>query len=64
MVIYEIHDTFGLVTLKTCNNEIVTSVYRLQFTDKTKAIQACAKLNSIYNSNYYHVVKIDLLEVI
>ena len=64
MVIYEIHDTFGLVTLKTCNNDIVTSVYRLQFTDKTKAIKTCNKLNFIYDSNYYHVVKIELPEVI
>lgn len=60
MVIYEIHDTFGLVTLKTCNNDIVTSVYRLQFTDKTKALETCNKLNDIYNANYYHVVKIEL----
>ena len=60
MVIYEIHDTFGLVTLQTCNNGIVTSVYRLQFTDESKAIQTCNELNLIYNSNYYHVVKIEL----
>lgn len=59
MVIYEIHDFFGLVTLQTCNNKSVTSVYRLQFTDKLKAIQTCNKLNSIYDSNYYHVVKIE-----
>lgn len=60
MVIYEIHDIFGLVTLKTCNNETITSIYKLQFTDKIKAIQTCNKLNFIYDSNYYHVVKIEL----
>lgn len=64
MVIYEIHDTFGLVTLKTCNNDTITSVRRLQFIDKTKALETCDKLNFIYNSNYYHVVKIELPEVL
>ena len=60
MVIYEIHDIFGLVTLQTCNNETVTSVYRLQFTDELKAIQTCNKLNFIYDSNYYHIVKTEI----
>lgn len=60
MVIYEIHDIFGLVELQTINNGIVTSVYRLQFTDKLKAIQTCNKLNFIYDSNYYHIVKTEL----
>ena len=60
MIIYEIHDTFGLVTLQTNNNGIVTSEYRLQFTDELKAIQTCNKLNFIYDSNYYHVVRIEL----
>ena len=46
--------------MHTCNNGIVTSAYRLQFTDKLKAIQTCNKLNFIYDSNYYHVVKIEL----
>lgn len=64
MVIYEIHDIFGLVTLKTCNNETITSIYKLQFTDKIKAVQTCNKLNSIYDFNCYHVVKIELPEVI
>lgn len=64
MVIYEIHDIFGLVTLKTCNNETITSIYKLQFTDKIKAVQTCNKLNFIYDFNCYHVVKIELPEVI